>query len=144
MIRFIPRVFSVALLGLCGGIGGGGVAFGEMASGRFTAGGDGFLSGVEDVPLMAGLQEVTEENLVFDVPEGRIVQAEARGTVRVEAVQEFYEETLVNLGWQLEGVGVKEMVFRRGGEQLAIKFSALDGEAQGKETVINFSLIPAP
>ena len=36
-----------------------------------------FVSGIEDLPLMPGLEEVDETTMVFDTPAGRIVEASA-------------------------------------------------------------------
>src|SRR5215469_8306568 len=42
---------------------------------------NGFVVGTEDVPLMPGLAPVPGSSLVFDKPEGRIVEAQASGKV---------------------------------------------------------------
>ena len=38
-----------------------------------------FVPGTEDVPLMRELALVKDSDLVFDKPEGRIIEASARG-----------------------------------------------------------------
>lgn len=40
-----------------------------------------FLSVLDDVPLMAGLAEETDDVVYFDTPAGRIVETYATGTV---------------------------------------------------------------
>ncbi|HEX7969421.1 MAG TPA: hypothetical protein VF502_14470, partial [Stellaceae bacterium] len=46
-----------------------------------------FVPGTEDVPLMPGLASVAGSSLVFDKPQGRIVEAQATGKVTRNAVQ---------------------------------------------------------
>jgi len=94
---------------------------------------DGFVSGIEDLPLMQGLEE-TEGGMVFDSPAGRIVEAVAVGKVSREDVLDFYIETLPQLGWTPAGQGV----FRREGEVLRIEFPGRDGSG----TTVRFALSP--
>jgi hypothetical protein len=59
-----------------------------------------FVPGTEDLPLMRELAAVQGTDVVFDKPEGRIVEATARGKVSRSAVRSFYDETLPQLGWK--------------------------------------------
>lgn len=95
-----------------------------------------FLSGTEDLPLMAGLQEAPGETVAFDTPGGRLFEAKAVGAVKVQAVEAFYDETLPQLGWTV--VGPRQ--YLREGEYLHIEFS---DEGEG-ELGVRFSLSPAP
>jgi hypothetical protein len=45
-----------------------------------------FVDGIDDLPLMPGLVGVGDQSVVFDKPDGRIVQAVATGRVRAAAV----------------------------------------------------------
>jgi len=94
---------------------------------------DGFVSGIEDLPLMQGLEEA-EGGMVFDSPAGRIVEAVAVGAVSREDVLDFYDETLLQLGWTPDGNGV----FRREGEVLRVEFPG----AEGERTIVRFALSP--
>jgi len=96
-----------------------------------------FVDGIEDLPLMPGLRERAERTLVFDTPQGRIVEAFASGTVAPGAVLDFYAETLPQLGWRRDG----EALFRRAGEVLALEFSASPKDGTGVQ--VRFSLSPA-
>lgn len=78
-----------------------------------------FLSEVPDLPLMDGLLEIAGESLVFDKPEGRIVEAYAAGSVTQDAVIAFYRETLPQLGWSAEGPAS----YLREGERLVLSFT---------------------
>lgn len=75
-----------------------------------------FLSSLEDVPLMPGLEEEAAQAVVFDTPEGRLVESAARGHVDPDSVARFYNEALPELGWRTEG-GLR---FSREGEMMEI------------------------
>src|SRR5689334_6805677 len=64
-----------------------------------------FVAGIGDLPLMPGLSPVPEQDVVFDKPAGRIVQAVARGPVKPADVSRFYAETVPQLGWRAVGGG---------------------------------------
>jgi hypothetical protein len=81
-----------------------------------------FVYGFEDLPLMTGLSQVVGNSVLFDTPQGRIVQATAVGDVRQSSVLQFYAETLPQLGWTL----VADAEFRREGETLRLEFTMLD------------------
>jgi hypothetical protein len=103
-----------------------------LASAGTHAGGA-FVPGTEDVPLMPGLAAVEGTELVFDKPQGRIVQAQARGRVRPEAVRRFYGETLPGLGWTEAG----RQRWQRESEALAIDITGRDGAV-----TVGFTLTP--
>jgi hypothetical protein len=84
---------------------------------------DGFVAGTEDVPLMPGLAPVTGSSLVFDKPQGRIVEAQASGKVTRAAVHDFYATSLPQLGWSASGANA----WRREGEVLRLDFHERDG-----------------
>ena len=75
-------------------------------SGKATAA-EGFISVIDDLPLMAGLVEVKGSALVFSTPQGRIVEVSAKGTsgnaARPKKVVAFYARTLPQLGWKAAG-----------------------------------------
>ena len=97
-----------------------------LASHLLTAAGlraEGFLSSASDLPLMPGLSEVLDAGVIFDKPDGRIVEAYAVGPVASSAVERFYGETLPQLGWQRAG----GLTFEREGERLEIGLGGRDG-----------------
>lgn len=95
----------------------------------------GFVSTIEDLPLMEGLIE-EEGGMVFDSARGRIVEVYATGPVSEAAVREFYDDTLPQLGWRPLGAGA----FRREDEILKVEFPG--GPAAAPLTV-GFRLMPA-
>jgi hypothetical protein len=93
---------------------------------------DVFVPGTEDLPLMPGLTAVANSGVVFDKPQGRIVEASARGKVTRDAVRRFYGETLPGLGWVADKDG-----WRRESEELKIDFKGRDGDL-----TVGFTLTP--
>ncbi len=110
----------------------GGAEKGQAPGGASGAKGS-FLKGLDDLPLTPGLREIKDAGVVFDKPEGRIVEAYAEGRLSVAKVRSFYAATLPQLGWRAEGAGR----YRREGEVLSIGF-----RATGKGLTVRFSLSP--
>ncbi|HSE79307.1 MAG TPA: hypothetical protein VLG66_15010 [Alphaproteobacteria bacterium] len=102
---------------------------------------DGFVAGIDDLPLMPGLTSMPESSVAFDSPAGRIVEAYAAGTATRAAISEFYRRTLPQLGWQPAGTNA----FRREGEQLKLDFPDRPppgaGAGRGR-VVVRFFLSP--
>ena len=96
-----------------------------------------FVPGTEDVPLMPGLASDDGASLVFDKPQGRIVEAAARGAVTRRAVTAFYEESLPQLGWRRTAASASTKSFERDGERLSLDFDGRDGNLQ-----VAFTLAP--
>lgn len=92
-----------------------------------------FLAGLDDLPLTPGLREIKDAGVVFDKPEGRIVEAYAEGEISAAKVRSFYARTLPHLGWRAAGPGR----FRREGEVLSINL-----RAAGKGLRVRFFLSP--
>jgi len=89
---------------------------------------------IEDLPLMPGMAELSDNAVVFDKPSGRIVETEATTTASPASVRKFYAEALPPLGWK--ALGVSEFVRDR--ETLKI-----DIEEKKPEEVVHFTLTPA-
>jgi hypothetical protein len=97
------------------------------------AGEPGFVAGTEDIPLMPGLRNQESTLVVFDKPQGRIVEIEARGKVTRAAAEKFYAVSLPPLGWVAEGTHR----WRRDGEGLTLDIKGHDGDLR-----VGFSLAP--
>ncbi len=94
-----------------------------------------FLDDIDDVPLMPGLTETADAAVVFETPQGRLVEATVQGPGSVAEVRRFYLETLPQLGWSPTG----DLVFRRENETLTLHPTAgADGGVR-----VRFSLGPA-
>jgi hypothetical protein len=92
-----------------------------------------YVPGTEDVPLMPGLAPADDSLLVFDQPQGRIVEASASGPVRRRDVIAFYRASLPELGWAVHG----RHAFERAGERLSLDFDGRDGQL-----TVAFTLVP--
>ncbi len=89
---------------------------------------DSFFELAQDLPLMAGMTEIAEQSVVFDKPDGRIVEAHAKGRLSRERVLRFYAEILPELGWRAAAAGS----YRRDGELLRLSVSQVDAMARLK------------
>lgn len=103
-----------------------------IAAGSAWAGG-GFVSVYEDLPLPASMTEVPGSALTFDSPDGRIVEADAKGRADKAAVLQFYHTALPQLGWTEDGPGR----FHRDQDNLRI-----DVTGQGPEATAHFTISP--
>ena len=92
-----------------------------------------FLSVLEDVPLMSGLSEQTDDTIYFDTPGGRIVEAYAVGTVTKESILTYYKESLASLGWNrtAHGTYVREN-----------EFLSISVKMEGANAIVRFALSP--
>lgn len=93
-----------------------------------------FVPGTEDVPLMKELKPVDGTDLVFDKPEGRIIEASARGKVARATVRGFYTSTLPQLGWKAAATSDS---WTRETETLHLDFAGRDGDLW-----VTFTLLP--
>jgi hypothetical protein len=104
-----------------------------LAAPAAIGGEPGFVAGTEDIPLMPGLRNQESTLVVFDKPQGRIVEVEARGKVTRAAAEKFYAASLPPLGWVADGAHR----WRRDGEGLRLAIKGHDGDLR-----VAFSLAP--
>ncbi len=97
-----------------------------------SAGENGFVAGIDGLPLMPGLVEQADAGVVFDTPGGRIVEALTTGAADRASVLKFYDQTLPQLGWQT----IKSGQYRREGEILTLEFPG------GAPASVRFRLSP--
>ena len=84
---------------------------------------DGYLAAASDIPLPPQLQETSEAALVFDKPQGRIIQMRAGYTSKKpvpRSVAAFYRSIMPNLGWQDESASDTRLTFKRESEMLQV------------------------
>lgn len=99
---------------------------------------NGVTENIEGFPIMAGLVESYAKIVMFDKPEGRIIESEVAGPGTVEAAKEFYDESLNQIGWNLLPNGEENTLkFVKEGELLSLEFGASQNYV-----VINISLVP--
>ncbi|MFP6759150.1 MAG: hypothetical protein VCC99_13175 [Alphaproteobacteria bacterium] len=95
----------------------------------------GYVGGFGALPLADGLVEIAGAGVVFDTPDGRIVERYASGTVAAAAVADFYDATLPALGWHL----LAPLVFARDDEVLSVTVYPPDTD---NRLTVRFSLAP--
>lgn len=92
-----------------------------------------FIDGIDDLPLMPGLESVPAASVAFDALVGRIVVAFAEGAVAMDDVRAFYDATLPQLGWDRLAADH----WARAGEELTI-----DVVIERGGLVVRFELVP--
>lgn len=98
-----------------------------------------FFSTIRDIPLMPGLKELTDQTLVFDKPEGRIIESVAEiESQSVGDIKHFYQDTLPQLGW----TRIAEMSYVRQDEHLYLDFETYEGQNFMRVMVSPYSLSP--
>lgn len=100
------RIFSAVL------------SFAAIACMSAPAHATGFLSAIDDVPLIDGLVEQPEP-IVFESDQGRVVLTSAQGQVRTGEIAAFYTASLPQLGWKPVAAG-GTLSFERENERLDI------------------------
>lgn len=105
-------------------------------AGMALAGDPQYLLEVDDMPLPVGFVEDSAAGMAFDKPEGRIVEAVARGTGSPRQVIAFYRDALPELGWQAVA-GSDGLQWWREGEALRLDIA---GSAAG--VTVRFHLAP--
>ncbi|GAB5389588.1 MAG: hypothetical protein Alpg2KO_25560 [Alphaproteobacteria bacterium] len=94
-----------------------------------------FVPGLDDVPLMTALSQQGGYDLVFDKPEGRIVESVVTGDVQALSVKAFYDQNLPQLGWKSAG----QDRWLREGEVLQLQYFSTETQTLG----VRFTLKPA-
>ena len=93
-----------------------------------------YLHYLPDVPLLPGMTELTDQSVVFDKAEGRVIESVVfAGFISAKDVQNYYNRTLPSLGWSMAGPDR----FLRNGEQLIVKWEKVQDGA-----IVRFSLSP--
>ena len=83
-----------------------------------------FFNSIPDVPVMSGIEELSEHTFMFDKPAGRIVETVAiiKGTTP-EEINDYYIGVLPQFGWKKVG----EYTFVRKQERLQISYKEYEG-----------------
>ena len=80
-----------------------------------------FVEGMEDVPLMDGLSQITQDDISFGNEETRLLEAYLTSRrLKFATVANFYRESLPQLGWIYQGNRGNNLLFYREGETLEI------------------------
>jgi hypothetical protein len=77
-----------------------------------------YFEALYDIPIMPGLEEMKDQAMLFDKPDGKIASVVAISkTLKPKEVDGFYNATLPPLGW--EKMGPKSYI--RGAEKLELR-----------------------
>lgn len=80
-----------------------------------------FVEGMEDIPLMEGLAQITQDDISFGNEETRLLEAYLTSRkLKFSTVANFYKESLPQLGWIYQGNRGNDLLFDRDGETLEI------------------------
>ena len=84
-----------------------------------------FFESLPDVPIMKGLEELSEFDISYDKPQGRITESLAAmgDNISDSEVISFYAATLPQLGWKR----INDTAYERGNEHLEFKIDSERG-----------------
>lgn len=92
-----------------------------LTIGIFGASAAVFVEGMEDVPLMNGLSQITKDDISFGNEETRLVEAYVTSKkIKFSEVADFYKDSLPQLGWNYQGNRGGSLLFYREGENMEI------------------------
>lgn len=100
-----------------------------------------YIDGFDALPVMPGLAPSASGSLIFDKPDGRILEAVLVGDVTASDTFTYYEPTLRSLGWDAVGATGTERQYRRGIENLQLLYQAGSGASPAQ---LILRLNPAP
>ena len=94
-----------------------------------------FFSIMPDVPVAAGFRELTDSIMMFDTPEGRLLDfsAQSNSQLACQGAIAFYVQTLPHLGWRAQ-----QRSFVREGERLDMRLEQQSADL----CVLYFSVRP--
>lgn len=81
-----------------------------------------FVQGSEDIPLLVGMEKISEDSLGFDSDSGSIMSSSYATKIDLERVKNFYRKTLPHMGWRVVKSNLGKLKFRREKEKLEIDF----------------------
>ena len=79
--------------------------------------------GETDIPLMDDMVVNESESFSFDAPAGQIVGFSAKVSKPIQEVQDFYDTTLMELGWQKKS----RAVYTREQDELTLTMDRING-----------------
>ncbi len=87
----------------------------------FTATAASFVEGLEDIPIPADTQQVSNDTISFGNEDSRLVEVMLTSSrIDFKKVSSFYKNTLPQMGWLYQGSREQTLIFEREGEVLEI------------------------
>ncbi len=99
-----------------------------------------YSQAIDDLPLMQNMTELPENTIIFDTPDGRIIETTTETGSDEKQVLTYYDKNLPQLGWRPLGrddFGLQN--YLRDGERLSLR-----ADHGGPMLRIHFSLSPTP
>jgi len=80
-----------------------------------------FVEGMDDVPLLEGMNQITQDDISFGNEETRLLEAYFNTQkLKFADIAKFYGESLPQLGWIYQGNRGYDLLFYREGETLEV------------------------
>ncbi len=80
-----------------------------------------FIEGMDDVPMLEGMHQITQDDVLFGNEETRLLEAYFNAPkLKFSAIADFYNESLPQLGWIYQGNRGNDLLFYREGETLEV------------------------
>ncbi len=87
-----------------------------------------FVQGSEDIPLLIGMEKISEDSLGFDSNSGSIMSSSYESKIDLGGIEIFYQKTLPQMGWKQMPSDLAKLKFRREKEKLEIEFVNQNGK----------------
>ncbi len=97
-----------------------------------------FAQGSEDIPLLLGMEKVSEDSLGFDSNSGSIVSSTYSSNLDKNEIRNFYIKTLPTMGWKIIKNIETKVMLKRDKESLEIEFLK-----EGEKEVVRFFISSA-
>ena len=82
-----------------------------------------FIDGMEDIPLPPNVMQIKNDNFAFGNEETRIIEAYwTSKNLKESVIENFYLDTLPQLGWEFAGKSKNTLFFTRDQEELDVYF----------------------
>lgn len=82
-----------------------------------------FVQGSEDIPLVVGMEKISDGALGFDSASGSIISSSYSSKIDEKKVRNFYLKTLPQMGWNTSHHNENSIKFKREKEALEIEFA---------------------
>lgn len=85
-----------------------------------------FIQGSEDIPLIIGMEKISDGILGFDSADGSIISSSYSTKLDKSEIKNFYLKTLPDMGWSISHHVENSVKFKRDKEDLEIEFTEED------------------
>lgn len=92
-----------------------------------------FVNGIEELPVITNMENMSESLIFFDTNKGRFVQSKIIGDQNIDQIKDFYDNILPNLGWEK----IDKNKFIRKSELMEIKYYKYN-----KDSIAEFNIKP--